>query len=347
MKQALAFLGTVAAVGLVAVGLTNPAEARDEIRIVGSSTVFPFATATAEEFGKVGGFVTPVVESTGTGGGIKLFCEGVGTSTPDIANASRRIKKGEVETCSKNGVFKIHEVKVGYDGIVLAHLKSAAPFELSREQIWKALAKDVLIGGKWVPNPYKNWSDIDSSLPKQKIEVLGPPPTSGTRDAFNELALEGGCSQDSDIAAIKKEDEKRFKSLCHTVREDGAFIEAGENDNLIVQKIKENPSAIGVFGYSFLDQNRDTLVSMKVDGVEPTYDDISSGKYPVSRTLYFYVKMAHMGVIPGIKEYIDLWLKDSTFGPDGFLAEKGLIALPDADREIQRKSSADAEALKL
>lgn len=347
MNKTLALLGTMAIVGLGAVGLANAAMARDEIRIVGSSTVFPFATATAEEFGKAGGFKTPVVESTGTGGGIKLFCEGVGTATPDIANASRRIKKTEIETCGKNGLFKIHEVKIGFDGIVLAHAKSAASFELSREQIWKALAKEVLISGKWVPNPYKNWSDIDNSLPKQKIEVLGPPPTSGTRDAFNELAMEGGCSQDSDIAAIKKEDEKRFKALCQTVREDGAFIEAGENDNLIVKKIKENPNAVGVFGYSFLVQNRDALMAMKVDGVEPTYEDISSGKYPISRTLYFYVKMAHVGVIPGIKDYIDLWLEDSTFGPDGFLADKGLISLPDADREAQRKATETMEALKL
>ena len=347
MKKALALVGTVAVVALATAGITHSAAARDEIRIVGSSTVFPFSTAVAEEFGKAGGFKTPVVESTGTGGGIKLFCEGVGTGTPDITNASRRIKKAEVETCGKNGVLEIHEVKIGFDGIVFAHTKDAKPFELKLEYVWKALAKEVLIDGKWVPNPYKSWSDIDGSLPNQKIEVLGPPPTSGTRDSFNELAMEGGCNKIDDIAALKKEDEKRHKAVCQTVREDGAYVEAGENDNLIVQKIKENPNAVGVFGYSFLDKNRDALVGMVLDGTQPTYEDISSGKYPVSRTMFFYVKKAHVGVIPGIKEYVDTWLKDETFGPDGFLADKGLIAAPDADRDAQRKSSENLDDLKL
>ncbi len=331
----------------IALGVAGAAEARDQIRIVGSSTVFPFSTAVAEQFGRAGKFKTPVVESTGTGGGIKLFCEGVGTGTPDIANASRRIKKAEVETCGKNGVLEVHEVKIGFDGIVFAHAKDAEPFELKLEYVWKALAKDVLVDGKWVPNPYKNWSDIDGSLPNQKIEVLGPPPTSGTRDSFNELAMEGGCNKIDEVAALKKEDEKRHKAVCQTVREDGGYIEAGENDNLIVQKIKENKNAVGVFGYSFLDQNRDALSGIVLDGTSPTYEDISSGKYPVSRAMYFYVKKAHFGVIPGIKEYVDLWTRDETFGPDGFLADKGLIAAPDAERDAQRKSSEALEDLKL
>jgi phosphate transport system substrate-binding protein len=347
MKKTRVLVGTAALAALFTAGIAGQALARDEIRMVGSSTVFPFATAVAEEFGKTGGFKTPVVESTGTGGGLKLFCDGVGTGTPDITNASRRIKKGEVETCGKNGVIEIHEVKIGFDGIVFAHLKSATPFALTREQIWKALAKEVLVDGNWVPNPYKNWSDVDKSLPNQKIEVLGPPPTSGTRDAFNELAMEGGCSKISAIEALKKEDEKRFKAVCQSLREDGAYIEAGENDNLIVQKIEENKNALGVFGYSFLDQNRDKLAALLIDDVQPTYEDISSGKYPISRTLYFYVKKAHVGVIPGIKEYVDTFLKEETFGPDGFLADKGLIALPDADREAVRKSSANMDDLKL
>lgn len=347
MKKTRVLFGMVALGALLTAGVSGAALARDEIRIVGSSTVFPFSTATAEEFGKTGGFKTPVVESTGTGGGLKLFCEGVGTATPDITNASRRIKKGEVETCGKNGVLEIHEVKIGFDGIVFAHVKGATTFELTLQQVWKALAKEVLIDGKWVPNPHKTWSEVDSSLPNQKIEVLGPPPTSGTRDAFNELAMEGGCKTISDIEALKKEDEARYKAVCQSIREDGAYIEAGENDNLIVQKIAENKNALGVFGYSFLDQNRDKLEALKIDGVVPTYEDISSGKYPVSRTLFFYVKKAHVGVIPGIKEYVDTFLKEETFGPEGILADKGLISLPDDAREAQRAASANMDDLKL
>jgi phosphate transport system substrate-binding protein len=343
MRKSLALAGAAALAVTAAAGIAGSAEARDEIRMVGSSTVFPFATAVAEEFGKTAGFKTPVVESTGTGGGLKLFCEGAGTHTPDITNASRRIKKGEVETCAKNGVFEIHEVKIGFDGIVLAHAKSGTSFELTRKQIWQALAKEVLVDGNWVPNPYKNWSDIDKSLPNSKIEVLGPPPTSGTRDAFAEMAMEGGCLKISEIEALKKADEKRFKAVCQGVREDGAYIEAGENDNLIVQKIAESPTALGIFGYSFLDQNRDKITAIKIDGVEPAYDKISGGSYPVSRTLFFYVKKAHVGVIPGIKEYIDLWEQDATFGPDGFLADRGLIALPDEQREAQRQASTNLD----
>ena len=347
MKNPLAIAGIAALAVIAAIASAGSAEARDEIRIVGSSTVFPFATAVAEEFGKGGSFKTPVVESTGTGGGLKLFCESVGVDSPDIANASRRIKKSEIEACAKGGILEIHEVKIGYDGIVIAHAKEGKPAKFTLAHIWQALAKDVIVDGKIVPNPYKKWSDIDSSLPGTQIEVIGPPPTSGTRDAFNELAMEGGCKTFSEAEALKKEDEKKYKALCQTIREDGAYIEAGENDNLIVQKIEANKDAYGVFGYSFIDQNRDKLVATPINGVDATYDDISSGNYPISRTLYFYVKKAHVGVIPGIKEYIDLWLQDSTFGPDGFLADKGLIALPDDLREAQRASSANLDNMKL
>ncbi|MBM3481679.1 MAG: PstS family phosphate ABC transporter substrate-binding protein [Alphaproteobacteria bacterium] len=347
MKKSLGYAGIAALAIVAATALAGSAEARDEIRIVGSSTVFPFATAVAEEFGKGGSFKTPVVESTGTGGGLKLFCESVGVDSPDVANASRRIKKSEIEACAKGGILEIHEVKVGFDGIVIAHAKDSKPAGFTLAAIWQALAKDVLVDGKIVPNPYKKWSEIDSSLPDTKIEVIGPPPTSGTRDAFNELAMEGGCKTFSEAEALKKEDEKKYKALCQTVREDGAYIEAGENDNLIVQKIEANKDAYGVFGYSFLDQNRDKLVSTPIDGVEPTYDDISSGKYPISRTLYFYVKKPHVGVIPGLKEYVELWTQDSTFGPEGFLSDKGLIALPDEQRETQRAASGAMENLKL
>ncbi|MBM3483944.1 MAG: phosphate ABC transporter substrate-binding protein [Alphaproteobacteria bacterium] len=345
MWRALIGAGVAAISGMIVVGVAGSAEARDELRIVGSSTVFPFATTVAEEFGRAGEFKTPVVESTGTGGGLKFFCEGAGVDSPDIANASRRIKKSEVEACAKNGVVDIHEVKIGFDGIVLAHAKGATPVKFTLAQIWQALAKDVIVDGKIVPNPYKMWSEIDGSLPATKIEVIGPPPTSGTRDAFNELAMEGGCKTFPEAEALKKEDEKKYKALCQSVREDGAYIEAGENDNLIVQKIEANDKAYGVFGYSFLDQNRDKLVAVLIDDTEPSYENISSGAYSVSRALYFYVKKAHIGVIPGLKEYVDLWTLESTFGPESFLADKGLIALPDDQREAQRASSAAMENL--
>jgi len=325
------------------ISIAKSSEARDEIRIVGSSTVFPFVTAVAEEFGRAGGYKTPVVESTGTGGGFKLFCSNVTVDSPDIVNASRRIKKSEIEMCAKNGVVDIHEVKIGFDGIVLAHAKGATPVKFTLAQIWQALAKDVIVDGKIVPNPYKMWSEIDGSLPATKIEVIGPPPTSGTRDAFNELAIEGGCKTFPEVEALKKEDEKKYKALCQSVREDGAYIEAGENDNLIIQKITINENAYGVFGYSFFDQNRDKLDTILIDDTEPSYENISSGAYSISRSLYFYVKKAHIGVIPGLKEYVDLWTLESTFGPEGFLVDKGLIVLPDDQREAQRASSAVME----
>ena len=237
----------------------NVVQARDQIRIVGSSTVYPFATVVAEKFGISTKFKTPVVESTGSGGGLKIFCQGIGPSHVDITNASRRIKAKEVKKCADNGITEITEVKVGYDGIVIANSKSALQIEIDRKHIWLALGKNVMVNGSIVPNPHKTWKDVDPSFPDQKIEVLGPPPTSGTRDAFAELALGGGCKKFPSIKAMKKADKKAFKKLCYTVREDGAYIEAGENDNLIVSKLVENPKAIGVFGYSFLEQNKDKL----------------------------------------------------------------------------------------
>jgi phosphate transport system substrate-binding protein len=313
--------------------LAAPAQARDQIRIVGSSTVFPFSTAVAESFGRAGGFKTPVVESTGTGGGIQLFCSGAGLDTPDIANASRRIKPGEVETCAKNGVKEIVEVKIGYDGIVLANSKKHARLNLTKEQIFRALAKQVPIDGKLAPNPYKLWSDIDPALPKHKIEVLGPPPTSGTRDAFVELAMEGGAEAFPMLKELKAKDEKAFKAAAHGIREDGAFVEAGENDNLIVQKLEANPNAVGVFGYSFLDQNTDRVQGSLVANVEPTFENIASGQYGISRSLYFYVKKSHIGQVPGIKEFVAEFTSDAAAGEDGYLADKGLIPLTDAERK--------------
>lgn len=325
-----------------------PAEtARDYITVVGSSTVFPFSTAAAEQFGKANRkFKTPKVESTGTGGGIKLFCDGVGVQFPDAANASRRIKQSEIYACAANGVKDIVEVKIGFDGIVLANAKTAPRLTVSLKELWLALGRQVPDpkgGEKLVANPYRTWQEINPALPANKIEVLGPPPTSGTRDAFAELALEGGCSAFGWIKDVKKADEKKFKAVCHTVREDGAYVEAGENDNLIVQKLAANPRAFGVFGYSFLDQNADKLHGSLIGGVAPEYEDIADGKYALSRALYVYVKKAHVGVIKGLNEFLGEYTSERAFGPEGYLAEKGLIALPDAQR---RQVQADVKALR-
>jgi phosphate transport system substrate-binding protein len=334
-----------AAAGLALAAGVQAQSARDYISIVGSSTVYPFATVVAEQFGKTSAFKTPKIESTGSGGGLKLFCAGIGVQHPDITNASRRIKSTEVETCAKNGVTDIIEVKVGYDGIVVANSKKAGQFELTRKEIFLALAKDVPDpkgGQKTVPNPYQTWNEVNPALPKAKIEVIGPPPTSGTRDAFVELAMEGGCKKFDWIAAMKKSDKKGYKALCHTVREDGAYIEAGENDNLIVQKLDANPNALGIFGFSFLDQNSDKVQGSRVDGVDVSFDNIASGKYPVSRPLYFYVKKAHIGVIPGIEAYLAEFTSDKAWGDEGYLTDKGLIPMP---KEERAKFASDVKAM--
>jgi phosphate transport system substrate-binding protein len=317
----------------VVVGVVGAAEARDQIRIVGSSTVFPFSTAVAEQFGKTSSFATPVIESTGTGGGMKLFCAGVGESHPDMTNASRRMKKSEFEACTKNGIG-ITEVKVGFDGIVIANSKAGPDISLTLPQVFQALAKEVPMNGKLVANPFKMWSDIDPALPKTKIEVLGPPPTSGTRDAFVEIAMEGGCKK---LAGAKELGLK--KKACHVIREDGAFIEAGENDNLIVQKLEANPAAFGIFGFSFLDQNSDKVKGAKVNGTSPEFEEIAAGNYPISRSLFFYVKKQHVGVIPGIKEFVAEFTSEKAWGPEGYLADKGLIPLPDTDRKAMAQQA--------
>jgi len=331
----LSVIPTVAASLMLFWGAAETVAARDYISIVGSSTVYPFSTTVAEQFGKTTKFKTPKVESTGSGGGLKLFCAGIGVSHPDITNASRRIKKSEYDMCRENGVNEIIEVKIGYDGIVIANAKSAERMKLSRKDIFLALAKNVpdpAGGEKLVSNPYKTWKDVNSSLPDIKIEVLGPPPTSGTRDAFVELAMEGGCKEFEWIKAMKKSDKNRYKETCHTVREDGSYIEAGENDNLIVQKLEANPDALGIFGFSFLDQNTDKVQGSLVDGQEPSFEAIAEGLYPVSRPLYFYVKKAHIGTIPGINEYLAEFASDKAWGEEGYLADKGLIPMPEEER---------------
>lgn len=324
----------ISAVVLLALA-ASAAQARDQINIVGSSTVYPFATVVAEKFGKSTAFKTPKIESTGSGGGLKLFCSGVGVNTPDITNSSRKIKNGEVENCSKNGVGDVTEAKIGYDGIVLASSKATAPMELTRRDVFLALAREVPDPSgaeSFVPNPYTTWKEVNPALPDTKIEVLGPPPTSGTRDAFAELALEGGCKTFAWIKAMKKKDKKMYKSYCHSVREDGHYIEAGENDNLIVQKLTANPSALGVFGFSFLDQNSDKVQGSAMDGVAPTFDAIADGSYPVSRPLYFYIKNAHLDVIPGIREFVAEFMSDKASGSDGYLTEKGMIPMSAEER---------------
>ncbi|NJN46900.1 MAG: PstS family phosphate ABC transporter substrate-binding protein [Candidatus Competibacteraceae bacterium] len=331
----VALVCSAVAAAIATVGLVNAQAARDYISIVGSSTVYPFATVVAEQFGKTSNFKTPKIESTGSGGGLKLFCAGVGVEHPDITNSSRKIKDSELESCKKNGVTDVVEVKVGYDGIAIANSKAAPHYNLTVKDIYLALAKEVpAIGGeKMVPNPYTNWKEVNPELPDAKIEVLGPPPTSGTRDAFVELVMEAGCNEFDWIKAMGKTDEAAYKAACHTVREDGAFIEAGENDNLIVQKLDANPTALGIFGYSFLDQNSDKVQGSHINGVEPTFDNIASGDYPVSRPLYTYVKKAHVGVIPGIQEYLTEFSSDKAWGPEGYLADKGMIPMPDEERK--------------
>ncbi|WP_456377096.1 PstS family phosphate ABC transporter substrate-binding protein [Thiolapillus sp.] len=350
---------SVIAMSMVLAAGSATAAARDYIYVVGSSTVYPFATVVAERFGKSSKFKTPKVESTGSGGGMKLFCQGVGVKHPDITNASRRIKKSELEKCHANGVKGVIEIKIGYDGIAIANSREAPRFNLSRKDIFLALAKDIPDpkapeSGKLIPNPYSTWKEVNPALPAYKIEVLGPPPTSGTRDAFAELAMEGGCKQFAWIKQIKSDSKKakkagdkklakqlksRYKAICHGVREDGKYVEAGENDNLIVQKLEANPKALGVFGYSYLEQNEDQVQGSLVDGVAPEFELIASGEYPVSRALYFYAKKAHVGKIPGIKEFLAEFTSDKAWGDDGYLVDKGLIPMPRKEREKYHKAA--------
>jgi len=340
IRKAFAITAAAALLTAGGVGQAGAASARDYISIVGSSTVYPFATVVAEQFGKTTRYKTPKIESTGSGGGFKLFSAGVGVEHPDITNASRRMKTSEYEKCMKNGVKEVVEVKIGYDGIVVANAKSGKRMSLSRRDLFLALAKKVPDpkGGKTlVANPYTTWHDVNSALPNVKIEVLGPPPTSGTRDAFVELVMEVGADSFDFIKAMKKTDKKAFKVASQTIREDGAYVEAGENDNLIVQKLAANPDALGIFGFSYLDQNADQIQGAAIEGVVPRFEAIADGSYPVSRPLFFYVKKAHVNRIPGMKEYLNTFTSEAAWGPDGYLAEKGLIPMPAAEREKYRK----------
>lgn len=323
-------------------------DARQNIQMVGSSTVYPFVTVAAERFGKSTEYKTPIIESTGSGGGMKLFCGGVGIAHPDFTNSSRRIKASEFADCNANGVTRIIEIKIGYDGIVLANSKAANRFALSRRDIFLALAKNVPnpSGEKsLLPNPYQTWADVNPALPNAKIEVLGPPPTSGTRDAFVELGMEGGCKKIDWIAALKATDKNAYLDVCHRIREDGAFIESGENDNLIVQKLIKNPNALGIFGFSFLDQNSDVVQGSAVGEVLPEFEQIAAGAYPISRPLYVYAKAAHIDLIPGMAAFIDELTAENTWGEDGYLSDRGLIPMPQAEREKFRAAAVQQTAL--
>ena len=315
--------------------------ARDNIEVVGSSTVYPFSTVVAERYGRSTGKATPKIESTGSGGGMKLFCSGVGTNYPDITNSSRRIKMSEFKKCQENGVKDVIEVQIGYDGIVIANSVDAKSINLSRKDIFLALAAKVPgdTEGSLIDNPYTNWKQINPLLPDIDIEVLGPPPTSGTRDAFVELGMEGGCKKIAWIAALKKTDKNTYKQVCHTVREDGRYIEAGENDNLIVQKLEANPAALGIFGFSFLDQNADKVQGASIESVEPTFESIADKSYPISRPLFFYVKKAHVGVVPGMMGYLKEFTSERAWGVEGYLAEKGMIPLPIKERNLMGQNT--------
>lgn len=320
---------------------TVQAAGRDSINVVGSSTVYPFATVVAERFGKKTSYSTPKIESTGSGGGMKLFCNGVGLDTPDITNSSRAIKKSEFDKCQENGVTDITEVQIGYDGIAVANSVKSDQFELTRKDLFLALAQNVPNpdGSETViANPYTTWKEVNPALPDQKIEVMGPPPTSGTRDAFAELAMEGGCKKFDWIKALKKKDKNAYKGICHSIREDGRYIEAGENDNLIVQKLETNPNALGIFGFSFLEQNDDKVQGSKIEGKEPEFETIADGSYPISRPLFFYVKNAHIASIPGMKEYLQEFTSEAAMGDEGYLVDKGLIPLSGAERSTLREN---------
>ncbi|MFO1242444.1 MAG: substrate-binding domain-containing protein [Rickettsiales bacterium] len=313
------------------------ASARDQIRIVGSSTVFPFTSAAAEQFGDKTDFKTPVVESTGTGGGIKLFCDNSGIEqTPDIADASRPMKDAEYALCKKNGTENVIEIAIGYDGIVIANSYGETLFELSLKDLFLALSHYQIKDGKLIDNTYKTWKEVNPQLPDTKIEVYGPPPTSGTRDAFVEIVMEKVCKQFPEFEAAYPDEDAR-KKACGMVREDGAYIDAGENDNIIVQKLRANRTALGIFGFSFLEENASLVQGAVIDGVAPTFDNITDEKYPISRTLYVYVNGGHLGKVPGIKEFLAELVSDDAASEDGYLSLQGLIPLHESQRQKMKE----------
>ncbi|NQY92987.1 MAG: PstS family phosphate ABC transporter substrate-binding protein [Campylobacteraceae bacterium] len=332
-KTTLALIATAA--------LTISLSARDQIRIVGSSTVYPFSSSVAEELGATTSFPTPVVESTGSGGGMKLFCKGNDLNTPDITNASRRMKAKEFKLCAKNGVTDITEAVIGFDGIAFAQSKSNGAFSVTKKQLALAVAAEVPNkDGKLIKNPYTNWSQIDSTLPNREIVIYGPPKSSGTRDAFEDMVLKATFKKMDAYTSLYKKDKKKYKAYkkYHTVRQDGVYVPSGENDNIIVQKLNKNKKAFGIFGYSFLVENEDKVQAAKVNGVMPTPENISSGHYPISRSLFFYIKNSHAKAVPAMNKYVDMFMNDEMIGKEGILGEIGLISLPNLERTNIRTS---------
>jgi phosphate transport system substrate-binding protein len=322
----------------------GPAAARDQIRIVGSSTVFPYAQAVAEQFANLTGSPAPVVEATGTGGGFKVFCSGIGEGFPDATGASRRIKDSEMKACHEAGVTSITEIELGFDGLSIAHDRSGPPMALTKAQLFQALAAKVIVDGQLIDNPFTRWSEIDPALPDVPITVFGPPPTSGTRDAFVDLVMHPGCDSFDALKALEGEAKKE---VCERMRQDGPFIEAGENDNLIVQRLEADPAALGIFGYSFLYENQDRLSGVPVEGVEPSAATIGDGSYKVSRPLFLYIKNAHRAVVPGLQDFVTELVSENATGEDGYLAERGLIPLKPEAREAVRKAAVDAVSVAL
>lgn len=342
----------VAAVALSACGQQAPkggaekaagrsASGRDQVWAAGSSTVFPFATRVAENVAKTTGGRPAKVESLGTGGGFKLFCGGAGAGFPDVANASRPIKKSEFEQCAANGVTEIVEIKIGYDGIVIANAKSGPTYNFKLDQVYRGLAAELPSPSGYAKNTAKTWKDVDPALPAQAILVYGPPPTSGTRDAFSELAMEKGARKIPTLETLRGADEDAFKAKAHTIRSDGAWVDSGENDNAIVQTLTKTPNALGAFGYSFLENNMDTVKAASIDGVAPTFETISNGTYPISRSLYVYVKKANIGVTPGLREFVNAFVSDAATGKGGYLQQRGLIPLSAEEHAAQKKAATD------
>jgi phosphate transport system substrate-binding protein len=325
--------------------MASSAQARDQIRIVGSSTVFPYNQAVSEEFANSTGYPAPVVESTGTGGGMQIFCGGVGPKFPDITGASRAMKQSEWELCKSNGVTDISEALIGYDGLSIAMSKDVEDVNLTEAQIFQALAAEVVVSGEIVPNPYTMWNQIDPTLPNSPIIVLGPPPTSGTRDAFVELMMHDGCNEFPEIKLLETENKDRWNIICSRMRQDGPFIEAGENDNIIVQRLKQDKSAMGIFGYSFLYENQDTLKGVSINGVSASLESIADGSYPIARPLFFYTKNLHRNIISGFEEFIEEYMSENALAPDGYLAERGLVSLPDDEREQLRNNVLNSKKL--
>ncbi|MDA8000005.1 MAG: substrate-binding domain-containing protein [Alphaproteobacteria bacterium] len=346
MKRFSPMTGLTAATALAAALLTLTAPAawsQEPVHIVGSSTVFPFTQAVAEEYASVSGGGAPVVESTGTGGGMKLFCGGVGSATPDIVGASREIKESEIALCEQNQVGSLTEVLIGYDGLSIAQSRSGAALSLTVEQIYLALAAEVPADGDFVENPHERWSDIDPALPDSEITVFGPPPTSGTRDAFVELAMEAGCSAFAEVLALKA---ARRDVVCARMRGDGHFVEAGENDNLIVQRLVADESALGIFGFSFLQENQDALRGVSIGGVAPSFASVRDRSYPLVRPLFFYIKNSHRGVVDGLEDFVFEYVDEAAIGDDGYLAERGLVPLSEEERGRVREAALEATPLR-